>query len=184
MEFAQLIWFIHLLTLRLCHWLTDSANFVHSLDAVYHDTTYWVKNSFRVPRSSAGKAFVSELTKLFRSVREGSALESIALKAVSVVCILVLQKPSRNSKEKDHIHHLERRLTLWRDGNLDELVCEGRVIQSRLRHKSSVKNEIQITRCFTKLMFEGNTRVILQLLSARDRGRVLNLNDSVDPSNP
>ena len=111
-------------------------------------------------------------------------MESIALKAIFVVCILVLQKPSGNSKEKDHIRHLERRLTLWRDGNLDELVCEGRVIQSRLRRKPSTKNETQITRSFTKLMFEGNTRAALQLLSGRDRGRVLNLNDSVDPSNP
>ena len=33
-------------------------------------------------------------------------------------------------------------------------------------------------------MFEGNTRAALQLLSARDRGRVLNLNGSADPSNP
>ena len=33
-------------------------------------------------------------------------------------------------------------------------------------------------------MFEGNTRAALQLLSARDRGRVLNLNDSANPSNP
>ena len=68
--------------------------------------------------------------------------------------------------------------------DLDELVCEGRVIQSRLRRKPSTKNETQITRSFTKLMFEGNTRAALQLLSGRDRGRVLNLNDSVDPSNP
>ena len=87
-----------------------------------------------VPRSSAGRAFVGELARLFRSVGEGSALESIALKAVFVVCALVLQKPSRNSKERDHICHLERWLKLWKDGALDELLCEGRVIQRRLRH--------------------------------------------------
>ena len=72
-----------------------------SLDAAYHEITHWVKNSFKVLQNSAGKAFVSELTKLFRSVGEGSALESIALKAIFVVCILVLQKSSHNSKEKD-----------------------------------------------------------------------------------
>ena len=53
-----------------------------------------------------------------------------------------------------------------------------------LRRKPSIKNETQITRSFTKLMFEGNTRAALQLLSAHDRGRVLNLNGSADPSNP
>ena len=50
---------------------TDSASFAHSLDAAYHEITHWVRNSFKVPRSSAGKAFVNELTKLFRSVGEG-----------------------------------------------------------------------------------------------------------------
>ena len=67
-----------------------------------------------VPQSSAGSTFVSELARLFRSVGEGSALESIALKAVFVVCDLVLQKPSCNSKERDHIRHLERQLKLWK----------------------------------------------------------------------
>ena len=130
-----------------------------------------------VPRSSAGRAFVSELARLFRSVGEGSALESIALKAtgIFVVCALVLQKPSRNSKERDHICHLERRLRLWKDGALDELLCEGRVIQSRLRHASLTKRKTQIIRAFTRHMFEGNTRAALQLLIGQDRGGVLNL---------
>ena len=92
-----------------------------------------------LPRSSAGRAFVSELARLFCSVGEGSALESIALKAIFVVCALVLQKPSRNSKERDHICHLERRLKLWKDGALDELLCEGRVIQSHLKHAPLTK---------------------------------------------
>ena len=87
-----------------------------------------------VPWSSAGRAFVGELARLFRFVGEGSALESIALKAVFVVCALVLQKPSCNSKERDHICHLERWLKLWKDRALDELLCEGQVIQSHLRH--------------------------------------------------
>ena len=117
----------------------DSASFVHSLDAIYQEIIRWVKNSFKVPRGSAGKAFVSKLTKLFRSVGEGSALKSFALKAVLVVGILVLQKPSHNSKERDHIRHLECCLKLWKDGDLDELVCEGRVIQSRLKRKPSAK---------------------------------------------
>ena len=67
------------------------------------------------------------------------------------------------------MRHLERRLKLWKDGDLDELVREGRVIQSRLKRKPSAKRETQVTRSFTKLMFEGNTRVALQLLSGCDR---------------
>ena len=72
---------------------------------------------------------MSKLARLFHSVGEGSALEFIALKAVFVVCALVVQKPSCNSKERDHICHLERHLKLWKYGALDEQLCEGYVIQ-------------------------------------------------------
>jgi len=43
---------------------------------------HWQRNVFEVPRCSAGKAFVSELARLFCAVGQGSALESVALKAV------------------------------------------------------------------------------------------------------
>ena len=72
---------------------------------------------------------MSKLARLFHSVGEGSALEFIALKAVFVVCALVVQKPSCNSKERDHICHLEHHLKLWKYGALDEQLCEGHVIQ-------------------------------------------------------
>ena len=73
-----------------------------------------------------------ELARLFRSAGEGSSLEWIALKAAFTFCILVTQKPTRTSKSKDNMSCLERRLLLWTDGNLNELLLVGRAIQSRL----------------------------------------------------
>ena len=55
-----------------------------------------------------------ELARLFRVAGEGSSSDSIALKAAFTLCSLVLQKPSKNSKRKDHILCLEKRLKLWR----------------------------------------------------------------------
>ena len=92
----------------------DLGTFIHSLGAAYCEVRHWIRNNFMVPQSSVGRAFVSKLARLFHSVGEGSALESIALKAVFVVCALVLQKPSCNSKERDHICHLECQLKLWK----------------------------------------------------------------------
>ena len=82
------------------------------MDAAYQEIVHWKKNSFDVPHGSIGKRFVAELTRLFRAVGEGSSLESIALKAVFVACVLLLQKPSRTSKPKDNSTHLECRLSL------------------------------------------------------------------------
>ena len=113
--------------------------------------TRWIKNSFEIPRGSAGKAFVSKLARLFRSIGEGSALESIALKAIFVVCALVLQKPSCNSKERDHICYVECRPKLWEDGALDELLYESCVIQSCLNHVPSAKRGTQISCAFINI---------------------------------
>ena len=71
---------------------------------------------------------MSELAELFCAADEGSALEGIAIKAALTLCSLVLQKLSHNSKEKHLMKCLERYPQLWGEGNLHELVLEGRTI--------------------------------------------------------
>ena len=110
----------------------SSESFNHSLNATYAEVVHWKMNSFRVPQGSVGKSFVSELARLFNSFASGSALESIALQAATILPILLLQKPSRKSKTKDHILCLERRLKTWKDGDLNEITNEGRTIQHRI----------------------------------------------------
>ena len=61
-----------------------------------------------------------------------SALEAVSLKAATVLPILLFQKPSKKPKSKDHIRCLERRLASWSNGNLEELVREGKTLQQRL----------------------------------------------------
>ena len=83
---------------------------------------HWRKNSFNIPHGKAGKTFTDELAHLFLAFASGSALESVALKAATVLHILTLLKPSRKSKPKDHNSCLERRMKLWEYGNINELV--------------------------------------------------------------
>ena len=51
---------------------------------------------------------MTELARLFQSYAEGSALESVPLKAAMVMPHLLLQKPSVSSKAKDHSSALSR----------------------------------------------------------------------------
>ena len=163
----------------------DGSCFISELDKVYLEVIHWKKNSFAVPRGSAGKAFVlAELARLFRAVGEGSSLESVALKAIFVVYILLLQKPSRISKDKDHTLQLEQWLKQWRDGNLLELVAEGRAIQGRLKSHLPKLSEAQLVRNFSKLMFEGKTKAALRLISGYQRDGVLNLDEIADSASP
>ena len=45
---------------------------------------------------------------------------------------LIFQKPSKTSKAKDRQKAFERRLQLWYEGNIVELLTEGRTIQERM----------------------------------------------------
>ena len=47
------------------------------------------------------------MSKLFGTFATRFALESVALKAATLMPILLLQKPARTSKAKEHITYLE-----------------------------------------------------------------------------
>ena len=83
------------------------------IEQAYEEVVHWRRNLFQVPSGAAGKAFVSELARLFQAYADSSSLECIAMKATTVIQILLLQKPSRSSKSKDHVIHLQRRMELW-----------------------------------------------------------------------
>ena len=158
--------------------------FAKSLDATYSKVVHWRRNCFTVPFGKAGKDFVRELSRLYSAYGSASALESVALKAALVFPILLLQKPSRASKTKHHITHLERRLRWWSNGELDELAREGRAIQQRLPKNGLTKVNSNLARSFSNLMFMGKCKAALDLLSREEKGGILHLDDLVNPDNP
>jgi hypothetical protein len=114
----------------------DSASIMKSMDVAFAEVVHWRRNTFPVPYGNASKALVSELCRLFRAYANRSAPESIALKACTVMPILLLQKPFHSSKQKDHSACLARRLPIWKKGDTDNLLAEGRSLQSRLPRSS------------------------------------------------
>lgn len=109
-----------------------------------------------------------------------SAMESIAMKAAIVLPILLLQKPSSKSKAKEHSNCLERRLRTWLDGDLNDLVSEGRTIQRRIPKSYPGDGQKRLARSFANLMFEGKTKAAIRLLTEDVKGGVLRLSDNVD----
>ena len=83
-------------------------SFCMKINLAYEEVVHLRRNLFQVPSGSTGKAFVSELAHLFQVYADSSSLECIAVKATTIMQILLLQKPSRTSKSKDHVAHLQR----------------------------------------------------------------------------
>ena len=133
-----------------------------------------------VPFGKAGKCFVLELARLYQAFVGDSALHSIALMACSVMQPLLLQKPCKQSKAKDHSHHLSRRLDLWKKGSFDELMTECRCIQNHLKstHPGSDKSR-DVASLFDHLLSEGKVGAVLHLLTVTHKGGVLLLDSLV-----
>ena len=74
-------------------------------------------------------------------------------------------------------------MKLWKEGNLNELVLEGRTIQNHLPQNNLFKRKEDIARTFAKLLFEGKTKAALQLITSQENEWWLHLDDVIDTSN-
>ena len=160
----------------------DHASIKDSLEEAYSEVVHWRKNTFQVPFGNAGKGFVAELSRLYKAYADGSALEAIALKACTVMSILLLQKPFRSSKRKDHSACLARRMSIWKKGDIRNLLVEGRSLQSRLpKFSPSGRDDLgNLARTFSKLMFQGKTNAALRQLSQQGMSGTLRTDDMID----
>ena len=131
---------------------------------IYMETTRWRRNIFWLPSGRSGEAFIEELVSLLSHFNTGSALQPVALTMLCIIFHLVLQKPSLNSTTKDHVRHLGRRMEMWRDGKLDELLEEGRAIQKRFSRKKKVSSGRNKVKSFTLHMESGRISAALRYL--------------------
>ncbi len=163
----------------------DGEDLTEKIDQCYKEIVHWNRNLFKIPSGKAGTSFVREMSHLFQAYAERSTLEGIAMKAAMILPAMLLQKPHSRSRTKDHAKHLERRLGLWKDGDLDNLLEEGRTIQLRQTKENQYKNNTtdQLSRKFSKLMMEGKVRAALRLIAENPTSRPLRLDSTADPNN-
>ena len=120
---------------------------------------------FRIPSGKIGKLFVREIVFLFKGYNEAAGLESIALRAAMVMPALLLQKCNPRMKTSEVKKCLERRIEMWKKGQIDELVNEGKVLQQRAVNLSR-KDDDEVARRFANLVFHGKMKEALRLLSS------------------
>ena len=140
------------------------------INSSYEEVIHWKPNLFLVPFGSAGTSFVKEVASLFQAFADKSSLERVSMKAITLIQTLLLQKPSKKSKTKDHISHLKRRLDLWSSGDVQQLLDEGRCIQARMISRMAPsKNDID-GHIFRSLMGQRKVRSALSYLSRDQSG--------------
>ena len=107
------------------------------ITSAYEKIVHWKKNIFLLPSGKAGKDFINEMTRLVCEWNNDSPLKTISLKALMIMPSLLLQKPSKTSKAKDHTDALKRRILLWKEGDIENLVLEAETIQGQLNFRAA-----------------------------------------------
>ena len=70
---------------------------------------------------------------------------------------------------------MERRIKLWEEGNIEELLYEVMTIQQRLRSDKEYMVIIRISLKFNNLVSKGNVNGALKLLTDNMHSRILPL---------
>lgn len=94
-----------------------------------YDKIVWKRNMFMLPFGKSGKSYINQVTYLLNECLHDSPLSNTSIKLVMVILQLLLQKPSKSSKTKDHIAALNRRMELWTHGDFQELLDKRKAIR-------------------------------------------------------
>ncbi len=137
------------------------------VQAVYSEIVTWRKNMFLVPRGKPGMDFVKELTRLIHLFVDSTKWERLAFSLVHIFLPIMLQKPSRKSKARDHATYLSKRLVKWTNGELDDLMEECRSIQKAFKQQQKTGIESK-SKAFCRLMLLGKVKQATKFIDTSD----------------
>lgn len=166
---------IDIIPARPCNSI-DGQVFASNIADIYNECVKWRKNLFKLPSGGAAKEFVKEISHWLEHFNRSTDFQGIALKVYMVLPSLLLQKPGPKSKAKEHLAILKRRLELWKNGEVSELLRECRQIQAKLK-SSKRRNPDDAARIFAKLVFEGKIGAALKFISDETESGILDLTD-------
>ena len=145
---------------------------------IYEDTIRWKKNMFQLPSGKCGKEYIKIVTQWLEFFNKDTTFQGLALKVIMILPNLMLQKPSATSKSKEHSETLQQRIEMWNKGNIQEIWKDGLVIQKKLTSKPQKAPE-DVTRIFSRLMFEGKVGAALKFLDENSSNSVLKSTEQV-----
>ena len=100
------------------------------------------------------------------------------MKVILIIPSLLLQKPSKEGKFKDHLKALlKRQMELWKSGNLLYLFQDSLTIQRILKSVYKAKYLDQIFRKYIEDMQKGNLNGTLKLLTDNMQHEIRPLNE-------
>ena len=159
--------------------LVGEDSIIEVINEAYREIIKWKKNLFPLPRGKCGSDLVKELARLVYLFVDKTKWEGVALSLVHIFLPIMLQKPSKTSKARDHAKYLTSRLEKWNKGDLKSLMEECCEIQRKLCKQMEMKRESN-QKAFCRLMFAGKVGQAIKFVNNDDNIKgVHNLTDEV-----
>ena len=146
---------------------------------IYDEIVHFRRNIFKIPSGRAGKDFITELTYWLKQFNSNAELNSIALKVFMILPTLILQKPSAKSKSKEHSSAIDRRLLLWRQGDVSLLMKEVRFVQKKFKSSRKARSVEDLSKTFAKLVMQGKITAAIKMLDKESSSGLCNLSPEV-----
>ena len=90
---------------------------------------------------------------------------------------LLLQQPSGKPTYRDNVNHLTRRLVLWDEGRIRELLKEGATIQAQLTASAKTMDDATLAKRFATMVFNNNFKGAMSLVTEKGKGGILALDE-------
>ena len=104
---------------------------------------------------------------------KNSLLKDINFKATHIMPSLLLQKPSKASKAKNHLKALERRIDLWSNGILTSFYLREKQFNHVYITSSHKRSIGELSKTFAILTEKGNVKKALKLLASNISNGIL-----------
>ena len=124
---------------------------------------------YTLPGGATAKRFISLYEREINAFVDGQR------NSESFVCFpsLILQKDKNFKKTKDIRSLLKRRMTMWDNGQFDELIKEAEQCDRKLSQSSGKMNVDQEAKVFSSLIMQGKLREAVRFITDRQGGGVM-----------
>ncbi len=162
-------------------WENVTAEEVKQMNDIYEEVVHWRPRFIRLSRSKAANMFTDEITAALDPLAGATSHSSYSMKAAMILPHLTLARTKKSSTSTHAT--IARRITMWNQGNINELLVEARALESTLpvsRRRDLNQDSITDPNRFTEQIKEGKIGKAKILLEENPKRGVLRLSDQID----
>ncbi len=157
-------------------WENVTAEELKQMNDIYKEVVHWRPRFTRLNRSKAANLFTDARATSLDPLA-GATSHSSYMKAAMILPHLAQARTKKSSISTNAM--IARRITMWNQGNFNELLVEARALQARLP-VSGRRGANQDPNSFIELTKEGKIGKAMRLLEENPKRGVLRLSDHID----